>query len=674
MSDKISLLITAEDKTSAAFASAQQGLEKLRAASSSVSAALGALGVSLSAAGFAAFVKSSIDAADQTLKLSQRLGLTVEQMVGWQHVADLADVSTEEFAASVRKLAQAIENEPDKLNALGITAKDANGALLQLADLFARMPDGAAKTALAVDLLGRSGASMIPALNGGADAVRSLMEEGQRLTPITEQMARQAEQFNDNLTRLKKSSAALGYEIAASLLPSLNETVEAMLRLKQEGHWALAMLRGFAGVGKLIWDALIPPEDFSADGQIKERVKQLERLRNELRAREFGGAPASILEPLRQQIKALEMQLDAYQKFKDKIRPPQEANKPSPAATGVIRQAECIAKGGVWDGTRCVMPAKGGKAADPLAGILSQTEAARIADIEQKIALLNERFRRGRVDPVQYAQAFDLLNRQLDDIRAKKDVFGNGSFIAADPSTVRMIREQQEAINELQREMANEAAQAAEAYRQKLDSLISNTPIERTRELLENIQFLDQAFFDGAISAEQHAQAVDLLTGRMEELKDKSKDASDVARELGLTFSSAFEDAVVKGKPLRDVLRGIEEDIQRIIIRKTITEPFANYIGGLGLDKMIGDFFGSLFGGARAEGGPVSPGSWYLVGEKGPEVFVPKTAGTIVPGSAVARISVVNNFSVVGQMDRRSQGQIAAAVGESITRAMRRNR
>jgi hypothetical protein len=108
----------------------------------------------------------------------------------------------------------------------------------------------------------------------------------------------------------------------------------------------------------------------------------------------------------------------------------------------------------------------------------------------------------------------------------------------------------------------------------------------------------------------------------------QAKQTDDIARQLGLTFSSAFEDAIVKGRSFRDVLQGIEQDIARIIIRKSITEPIAAKIaaGASGMD------WGSLFGGGRAEGGTVSPGMSYLVGEHGPEVLtMGANSGAITP-------------------------------------------
>src|SRR5690606_38290165 len=49
---------------------------------------------------------------------------------------------------------------------------------------------------------------------------------------------------------------------------------------------------------------------------------------------------------------------------------------------------------------------------------------------------------------------------------------------------------------------------------------------------------------------------------------------------------------------------------------------------------------GGLFGGGRAAGGPVMAGTTYLVGERGRELFTPKTSGTIVPNHAMGGVTI----------------------------------
>lgn len=105
-------------------------------------------------------------------------------------------------------------------------------------------------------------------------------------------------------------------------------------------------------------------------------------------------------------------------------------------------------------------------------------------------------------------------------------------------------------------------------------------------------------------------------------LEENSRKAQDAARELGFTFTSAFEDAVVSGKKLSEVLQGLGQDIARLIVRKSVTEPLANFGTNL---------LGSIFNFGKAGGGSISGPT--LVGERGPEVFVPGGAGSIVPMS-----------------------------------------
>lgn len=109
---------------------------------------------------------------------------------------------------------------------------------------------------------------------------------------------------------------------------------------------------------------------------------------------------------------------------------------------------------------------------------------------------------------------------------------------------------------------------------------------------------------------------------RIEDITREAKEASKAAHELGWAFASSFEDAILEGGKLSDVLRGLAKDILRIMIRNMITEPIA-----AGITGSIKGFFG----GARAGGGPVASGTTYLVGENGPELFTPSSAGSIIP-------------------------------------------
>lgn len=91
--------------------------------------------------------------------------------------------------------------------------------------------------------------------------------------------------------------------------------------------------------------------------------------------------------------------------------------------------------------------------------------------------------------------------------------------------------------------------------------------------------------------------------------------------------------------------------------------------GGLG--DAIAQAVGGLFGGARADGGPVSAGGAYLVGERGPEVFRPTGQGDIAP---LTTQGVTVNVTVAGDARSllRSETQIAQMMARAAALGARR--
>jgi hypothetical protein len=138
-------------------------LAKLGPAGLIAGASIAALGV-----GITALVMPVARVGDKFLKLSQKTGVSVEALMALDYAAKLSDVSTEGLTEAMQKLSIAMFDsrfegaEGSKaLKALGVTATDTAGqmrpteqVLLDLADMFAAMPDGAGKAALAVKIFG----------------------------------------------------------------------------------------------------------------------------------------------------------------------------------------------------------------------------------------------------------------------------------------------------------------------------------------------------------------------------------------------------------------------------------------------------------------------------------------------------------------------------------------
>ena len=259
VSNRAQLLITAVDETRGAFDSIKRNLGDLGNVARSLGGMLSGLGVAMSVAGLTAMVKSAIDTGDALDEMSQRVGVSVETLSVWKPAAEQSGVSGESFEKGLRKLSTTMleaatgsEDAARGFAAIGVAVKNQDGTLratdqvlLDLAERFKAMPDGAEKTALAVQLFGKSGADLIPFLNQGRDGINELAAEMQALgVQMSSETAAQAGNFNDTLDKLKLATQSIGNQIIASFLPALNDLAAGMVESAKQGGALRAILDG----------------------------------------------------------------------------------------------------------------------------------------------------------------------------------------------------------------------------------------------------------------------------------------------------------------------------------------------------------------------------------------------------------------------------------------------
>lgn len=186
-------------------------------------------------------VKQTADYADRIKDTSDQLGIATDDLQSLGYVAQLSGSSMDELAVSLRFLSRnavdAAENAKgpaaEGFRKLGISVKDAQGnfksstvLLEEMAQGFARMPEGPERTALAMDLLGKSGASMVPLLSQGSEAVAALKQEAFDLGLVLSGDALDAGgKFNDEMDRLTAVGNGLKFSIGGALLPLFTEWV-----------------------------------------------------------------------------------------------------------------------------------------------------------------------------------------------------------------------------------------------------------------------------------------------------------------------------------------------------------------------------------------------------------------------------------------------------------------
>ena len=143
------------------------------------------------------------------------------------------------------------------------------------------------------------------------------------------------------------------------------------------------------------------------------------------------------------------------------------------------------------------------------------------------------------------------------------------------------------------------------------------------------------------------------LKKNQEEAEKLREKMTAVGEEIESSIKNNLRDAITGAKSFGEAMTSVLNRIRDKIIDAQLDrliggfgEAFGKGASG-GEKKGLGGFLGSLLGGLfKANGGSVKAGQPYIVGERQPELFVPRQSGTILPSVPMGGESVVNNISV----------------------------
>ena len=168
----------------------------------------------------------------------------------------------------------------------------------------------------------------------------------------------------------------------------------------------------------------------------------------------------------------------------------------------------------------------------------------------------------------------------------------------------------------------------------------------------------------------------------MEALRPKAKDLTESLAEIGNKaidgLGKAFTDAITGAKKFSDAIRSMAKSVIDSLIQMLIQKYIVDAAFG-----SITKFFNPPSTDSttpKAMGGPVQRNSAYMVGERGPELFVPNSSGSIIPNDKVGgggggvTVNQTINVTTGIQSTVRSEivqllPQIAAATRSSVADA-----
>jgi len=207
------------------------------------------------------------------------------------------------------------------------------------------------------------------------------------------------------------------------------------------------------------------------------------------------------------------------------------------------------------------------------------------------------------------------------------------------------------------------------AYREeqeKLNGLLAATPTAQLEKLREDMIALGKAFDDGVISEEQFLEAVQTRLGRLpEDVQAATNEMSEFSKQAARNMQDAFADFLFD--PFQEGLDGLLKSFITTL-QKMTSQALASQVFKM-LGSGTGGFLDNILGGSFAAGGNPPVGKVSLVGERGPELFVPNTAGTIIPNHAMGggNTNVTVNVDAGGSsVDGNGGAQLGQMIGAAV--------
>jgi hypothetical protein len=306
--------------------------------------------------------------------------------------------------------------------------------------------------------------------------------------------------------------------------------------------------------------------------------------------------------------------------------------------------------------------------------VAAQAAAIRLKRVSDELARLAIEYQKVKAEgdlinaspAVKFAaigDAISSLNRQISESDFSVDAIKNAerkleigrlekTQLELASEALNKYNDAQKSVDETRVEFSNNLKSEIVLQRELDDKLIKvGTSIRQLKEALggnlENFNITNATPKDIAMFTELTAK-LEQYNKLLQKRKLIETDLQILARNAGNLIAQGFEDAILSGQKLGEVVRALGRDLIRLVFNQMVTQRLASGIATLlGAPPIPG----------RAMGGPVSGGSPYVVGEQGPELFVPHASGTIVPnnkmsGGGASSGGVTVNYNIAAGVSR----------------------
>ncbi len=225
------------DKTSTLSGKLVKGLENAGKVAGGVAKGVGIASTAILGAGTAitGLAKKGAEASDHIDKMSQKLGLSREGFQEWDFILSQSGASLDSMQAGMTKLTKSVDSGSDAFAQIGLNVNDLKNMTQE--DIFETtvkalqgVENEVERTALANELLGKSGAQLAPLLNSGADSIDNMKKQAQELGLVMgDETIDAGVQLTDTLDQLSRVAQVLLIPALSAVMPVVNDIARVVI-------------------------------------------------------------------------------------------------------------------------------------------------------------------------------------------------------------------------------------------------------------------------------------------------------------------------------------------------------------------------------------------------------------------------------------------------------------
>lgn len=619
------------------------------------------LGKGLKAAGLAAIagigafavaLKSSIDSIDELNRSAQQIGVTTEELSKLAYAGELADISLDTLTGALGKLTKAQAEALDStskqaklFDALGISVKKADGTLKSstevlgdFAEVFKALNGSPEAIAAGFQIFGRSFQELIPLLLDGRKGIEDAGAELEKFGGvITTEAGKNADEFNDTLTKLKVQFASIFSQVASQLLPTLVDLVSEFSNVAKDGKLAanaVTLINAAVSVGVGVinfYNGAVDRLAIAFELANKAGEGYLETQKNILSLGLADGSVAGGIRKIGAAADDAQARLDALGKAQEKLADFSGVRASSSSTAKTPEEAQAAAAEARLKKLLALFNQSSTAKDKDTKATKELTEAEKAwQDVMEVNQLIDEESRKAQEDIRRDRQdrADDFANL-ISDIQTQNDLLGKTA-------------EQQDLINTARQYGIDLASEEGKILSDTLAQYHANqAAIQDTITVMDGLR--------------------DASKGFLQDLKD------------GVGVVDAIKNA------FDSLIQTIFDAVAQNLIEQLLGQSGTATGGASG--NLFTDILGAFFGGARANGGPVNSGGVYRVNERGPELLtvgnrdylmMGNSSGTVSP-TAGGGVTINNSYINPNLNDWRSESQRRSAEAAQLRLATARN-